>query len=378
MAGRLAGAGHKVLLLERNCEVAGKSCCTGIVSRECVETFPLCREAIVMAANAATVFAPGGKHFRLEREIAPAYILDRARLDAGSVRHAQESGAELVLGARVRRVTLSESSALVRADVAGRQASFQGKMVVMASGFGSKLLQGLGFGRCQDFAVGAQAEVDSCGVDEVEVYLGRDVAPGFFAWVVPITEGKALVGLLCRRGTSLHLRRFFSRLVEQGKLTDAVPRIHFGGVPLRPAPRSYADRLLIVGDAAGQVKPTTGGGIYYGLLCADLAADAIDEAIQRDSFSAATLAVYDRKWKKLLGRELRIGRWARSVYERLGDGQIEGLLETAHERRILESLTRSPDFSFDWHSKLVVRGLKRFGPRTAFTLLRGRRLVLPE
>jgi digeranylgeranylglycerophospholipid reductase len=378
IAFRLAGAGRKVLVVERKDQVNGKPCCTGIVSRECVETYPLCREAVLRAANSATIFTPAGRSLRVEKESATAYILSRAKLDAAMIESAQESGAEYVAGASVQQVAVSSESATVRAHFNGREVDFQGKTAVIASGFGSKLPEGLGSQKCRDFAMGGQAEVDSVGVDGVEVYLGRDVAPGFFGWVVPVSEEKALVGLLSRRRTNYYLKRFLGRLKEQGKITGAEPRIYLGGVPLRPLRQSHSDRVLVVGDAAGQVKPTTGGGIHYGLLCADLAADTLEDAIRRDSFSAVTLARYDREWKKLLGRELLIGHWARSLYERLSDRQIEDLVETAYAKRIHEALMDSPDFSFDWHSRLVIRGLRRFGPRVVLTLLLNRRHDLPE
>ncbi|MEE9173415.1 MAG: NAD(P)/FAD-dependent oxidoreductase, partial [Thermoplasmata archaeon] len=79
----------------------------------------------------------------------------------------------------------------------------------------------------------------------------------------------------------------------------------------------------MVGDAAGQVKPTTGGGIYYGLLCAEIAADTLNGALAGNDLSAENLAEYERRWKKKLGRELRVGYWARKLYERLSDGQID-------------------------------------------------------
>lgn len=372
VAFRLAGAGRKVLVLERKDQIEGKRSCTGIVSRECVEAFSACREAVLRPATSATIFTPAGMALRVEKESAPAYVLNRANLDAVMVRMAQESGAEFIHGARVQDVNVSSASAVFRAHFNGREMEFHAKTVVIASGFGSKLLEKLGFQRCSEFAMGAQAEVESRGVGEVEVYLGSGVAPGFFAWVVPTSDGKALVGLLSRRGTGRYLRSFLSRLAEQGKITGSPLRMYFGGVPLKPLKRTYGERVLIVGDAAGQVKPTTGGGIYYGLLCADLAAETIDEAIRRDSFSAGTLSRYDREWRKLLGRELRIGNLARHLYERWSDRRIEELMGTVYARRIHETLLSSPDFSFDWHGRLILRGLRRFGPWAALTLLRGR------
>jgi flavin-dependent dehydrogenase len=125
-----------------------------------------------------------------------------------------------------------------------------------------------------------------------------------------------------------------------------------------------------VGDAAGQVKPTTGGGIYYGLLCADIAVDVLDRAIAGNDCSSRALLEYERRWKNLLGRELRVGRWARRAFERLSDRRIERLFNTVQNSRATESLLNAPGFSFDWHSRLILRALWRFGPRAALSMTR--------
>jgi flavin-dependent dehydrogenase len=127
--------------------------------------------------------------------------------------------------------------------------------------------------------------------------------------------------------------------------------------------------VIVVGDAAGQVKPTTGGGIYYGLLCADIAVDVLDRAMARNDFSARTLVEYERRWKKLLASELCVGRMARRAFERLSDRRIERLFHMVQDSRATEAMLDAPDFSFDWHSRLILRALWRFGPRVAAPLL---------
>jgi flavin-dependent dehydrogenase len=124
-----------------------------------------------------------------------------------------------------------------------------------------------------------------------------------------------------------------------------------------------------VGDAAGQVKPTTGGGIYYGLLCADIAVDVLDRAMAGGDLSARALSEYEKRWKKLLARELRIGRWARRGFERLSDRRMERMFRMVQDSRATDSLLNAPDFSFDWHSRLILRAAWRFGPRAAVSLV---------
>ena len=111
---------------------------------------------------------------------------------------------------------------------------------------------------------------------------------------------------------------------------------------------------MLVGNAAGQVKPTTGGGIYYGLLCADIAADNLHLALEKNDLSADSLASYERQWRKKLGRELMIEYYARRFYERLSDRQIDRAFDIASSNHVGEALLEK-DSSFDWHGKTVLK-----------------------
>jgi len=146
-----------------------------------------------------------------------------------------------------------------------------------------------------------------------------------------------------------------SSLLAQGKIASAEVEVSYSGIPLKPLAKTYGDRLLVVGSSAGQVKPTTGGGIYYGLLCADMAANNLHQALRRDALSAKNLAHYGREWKRKLGRELKIGYWARRFYEMLSDRQIDRIFDIIKSYDIDEALLKAEDLSFDWHGQVVLR-----------------------
>ena len=124
---------------------------------------------------------------------------------------------------------------------------------------------------------------------------------------------------------------------------------------LGPLSRTYGERLLVGGDAAGQVKPTTGGGIYYGLMCADIAARNLGRALEKDNLSAKSLANYEREWKRKLGRELRICYWGRKLYEHLSDRQIDRIFDIIKTNGIDEALLKADDLSFDCHGKAILK-----------------------
>jgi digeranylgeranylglycerophospholipid reductase len=369
IAGKLASLGHEVLVLEQHERVGKVACCTGIVGKECLDAFPVGREAVTREAKSARFFTPSGESFRLGKELAQAYVLDRRVFDAAMGRRAEDQGAEYLLNSRVVDVTAAEDLVCVKAESGGQIADFKGRVVVIACGFGSKLPQKLGFGKSADFVMGAEAEVNTRGVDQVEIYFGSQVSPGFFAWLVPTSSGSARAGLLSRRRTGSRMRSFLGKLESQCKIDSSQARIIYGGVPLRPLPKTSAARMIVVGDAAGQVKPTTGGGIYYGLLCAEIAADVLHQSINNNDFSARAFKEYDRRWQKLLSRELQIGWWARWLFERLNDRQLDRLFDVVERKGIDQLLLKSEDFSFDWHSRLILRGLRRLGPSAALTML---------
>jgi flavin-dependent dehydrogenase len=150
-----------------------------------------------------------------------------------------------------------------------------------------------------------------------------------------------------------------SSLINQGKISSTAAELSYGGVLLKPLARTYGERLVVVGGAAGQVKPTTGGGIYYGLLCAELAADNLHRALETDSLSAKSLANYEREWKRKIGRELRRGYWARRFYEHLSDKQIDKIFDIIKSSGLDVELLKVDGLSFDWHGEAMVKLLGR-------------------
>ncbi len=354
VAYQLAGMGYGVLVVEQKEGLGEPVCCTGIISQECVSSFAIDESVIFRRANSAKIFSPSGKLLSLWRRETQACIVDRAAFNMALASRAQGKGVEYVFNSEVRSIEVGNDKVSIEAVLQGGFNRFEARVVVVATGFGSRLVEGLGLGKIDDFVMGAQAEVETTGVDEVEVYLGQEIAPAFFAWLVPTSPLRALVGLLSRHSSGRYLKKLMSSLLSQGKIASAEAELSYGRIPLKPLARTYNDRLLVVGSAAGQVKPITGGGIYYGLLCADIAAGNLHQALKSDFLSAKNLANYERKWKRKLGRELRVGHWARKFYERLDDNAVDRMFDIMKSNGIDKALIEEDDLSFDWHGKVVL------------------------
>ena len=351
----LADAGYGVVVLEQRERVGEQVCCTGVIGQECASLLGIDGNVILRQVKSARLFSPSGKCLRLRRQETQAYVIDRAAFDVALAARAQSKAADFVLSSAVRNIEVEGDRVRVEVAREGKKLNFEARAVVVATGYGSRLVEGLGLGGVGDFAVGAQAEVETRGVDEIEVFFGQEVVPGFFGWIVPTSPNRALVGLLTRQRPGHYLRKLMASLLVQGRVVSTEAELSYGGVPLKPLPRTYGERLVVVGDAGGQVKPTTGGGIYFGLLCAGIAANTLCRALETNDLSARALASYERKWKRKLGRELRLGYWARRLYGRLSDKQIDKIFGIVRSSGIDEALLKAEELSFDWHSEAMLR-----------------------
>ena len=358
-ARRLSGEGYDVLVLDWR-ENLGDKLCTGIVGRECVERYPPDEADIYREAHSAAVIAPSGKSHRIVKDEPQAYIINRVAFVASLAKRAADAGASYRLGEKVVDVRCGDEGVAVRTLVGGETRSYRARVVIIASGFSSSLLGmvGLANGAHTGHMVGCQAQVVADHLDDTEVYLGDAIAPGAFGWLVPLSGSRALVGLVSRQKLNGHMSGFLDALQQQGKVRSVTERPKRWGIPIKPLPRTFDNRVVVVGDAAGFAKPTTGGGIYYGLLSGEIAAEAIHRALAANDLSARGLRPYEDGWKSSFGRELRIGYYARLLYEALGDDQIDSLLNKFFSRPVEQEFMSSRELRFDWHSGVILKAVR--------------------
>jgi digeranylgeranylglycerophospholipid reductase len=375
IAYKLASLGHDVAVFEEKSAPGLDVCCTGIISTECCQSLGPSTDVILTKANSVKFFSPSGRCLRLQTEKVQAYVVDRLLFDKALASKAQSQGAQYFFSSPVISIISGKDSIQAETLCFGAREIFSARAVVLANGFRPKLPQKLGLGRIKNFLVGAQAEIEAKNVDELEVYFGQEIAPGAFAWLVPTLANKAYVGLLATSQAKLHLQKFLNNLFSQGRITSWDVEIRQKAIPLGTLARSYGDRVLVVGDAAGQVKPTTGGGIYFGHLGAQIATGVLDEALNSDNLTADQLSHYQKQWKAKMGKELSRGYWARWAYAKLSDRQIEGIFNALNSNGMAKALLNSSNLSFDWHSRLILTVLRR---SSAYPLLKIKHLFSRE
>jgi flavin-dependent dehydrogenase len=158
---------------------------------------------------------------------------------------------------------------------------------------------------------------------------------------------------MCDADALTHFRRMLDRVARRwGVRCEPDDRPRQKILPLAAIPRTYASRVLVVGDAAGLVKPTTGGGIYYSLVSAALAAEVLSEALAAGDLGAPVLADYERRWRARLAAELDAQHSLRTVAHRMSDDDIESLFELARTDGVMPIVRRTA--SFNRHRKLIL------------------------
>ena len=355
---KLASLGYSVAVLERKSAPGIDVCCTGIISIECFDSLDISQDLVLTRANSARFFSPSGRCLKLQSDKAQACVIDRALLDQTMACRAQASGASYYFSSHVTGIATGNDMAQVEARCSGAKVMFMARAVILASGFSPGLTWRLGLGKIKHWFIGAQAEIEARGISEIEVYFNQQISPGFFAWLVPISANKALAGLATASQAKIHLQKFLHSSFCQGRIVNHETKIKQKLIPIGTLPRTYGDRVLVIGDAAGQVKPTTGGGVYLGHLGAGIAVEVLDGALSSDNLLAGNLSCYQKQWKIKLGKEISLGYKVRRAYAKLSDRQIERIFNMMDSWGIARALLDSPGFSFDWHSTLVLAGLK--------------------
>jgi len=368
-AAQLARQGLDVAVLEKRSAIGAKPCCTGIISSECVSAFDIPFSVISNSVNKALIFGPQGSPVEVMRPQPHAHIVDRRLFDIHLAEQARDAGAVYHLGTHVRDMKITAGGVVLTAVSGGHQRDLHARAIALATGFNSSLVKRTGLGNPSFFTTGVQVEAESSVITDVEIYFDQKRAPGFFAWLVPLRNGKCLVGLMSNKNPGLLLREWLDELILQKRIAKSEYIIRYSGIPLKPIKRTYAERLIVVGDAAGQTKPTTGGGIYFGMLCADIAAETLHKACLDNDYSSKILSSYQKNWQNKLKKELNIQYLSRRLYQRLSDENIGKIMDKLRSSQIVEKTLQDKNLSFDWHGTVLLNSLKKVTPGELFRLI---------
>ena len=364
-ARQLATGGFRVAVLEEHQVVGDPVHCTGVLAREAFDEFSLSSDAILNELTTARFISPSGQEIVHRTRVVEAVVVDRAALDQRLADEAVRAGAELVRGARVTAVSCEDTGTAIH--LAG-QTTLRARSCVLACGGRYALHRQLGLSVPSLLLHTAQRELPARTPGDVEVHFGSEVAPRGFAWVVPVWRaGRSLarIGVMAEAQAPIYFTRMVARIASRwgvDRESTTPPRQKI--LPLSRISRTYGDRFIVIGDAAGLVKPTTGGGIYYSLVSASLGAAVLGAALREGDLSSTRLSEYERQWRARLETELDTQLSFRLLAQRMPDEDIEGLFTLARTDGVMPIVRRTA--SFNRHRNLIVALLKHAPARQMF------------
>lgn len=347
----LAEGGLSALMLEEHDTIGDPVHCTGIVGADLFRRFDLPRDCIQNELTSATFYSPGGKALSVRRQEPAAYVIDRRRFDRRLAAAAVERGASVLVGASARRLELQGDRIEIEAAVRGEPLRIAARVCVLAGGSRCRLGLNLGIRYPREYLAAAQTEAPARDLREVEVYFGARVAPRSFAWAVPVNDRLARIGVSTPRGALFYLRQLLEGPALRDRVDAREAPVVPGAIPVGPPGRTFGERVIAVGDAAGQVKRTTGGGLAFGLLCSRIAAGELVRACRQDRLGARDLARYQRRWRRALGSELRMGLRLRRIVARLSDRHLDSIFEMLQRCHLVAPLAEA--VAFDGHAHAV-------------------------
>ncbi|MBT7252756.1 MAG: NAD(P)/FAD-dependent oxidoreductase [Candidatus Nitrosopelagicus sp.] len=342
-AREIAKNGHSVLVLEEGFEVGSPEHCGGLVSKNALKELGIepSQKTFDSEIECAKIFSPEGKEISINSKKQQIVVINRRELDKQAARQARDNGAQI----SVKTSFLEKNGNGVKTS----NGDIECKFFIDCRGV-SRLVN-----KDRDgILLTAQYEVyaDWIKKGQVEVYFDQEKYPEFFAWVIPSGEGVGKIGVSGKGiNTEARIDEFLKSKGDFSTIRKIFAPIWIKG----PIKNFVEDDTLIVGDAAGQAKPTTAGGIFSCGMAGIMAGKAISEALKMGNSSL--LINYEKQWKEKFGKEFEKQNLARKILSRLDNNTVNKLFNSITPE-IEEDISNKEDFDFHTSSILRLLGMK--------------------
>ena len=354
----LASSGRDVTLLEEHHNVGEPVHCAGVIAPSLLENYGI-RPNILGTITSADVILPDNSCIHTAKRMPYALIIDRMDFDQKLADRAETAGATIKYGVHYKSHDISDSGVTVDTNVG----QFRSEILVGADGQNSVIAASMGNNQVKYYLRGIQVDLKYRSEEEEKMILrlGNEVAPGFFSWQLPLGETTRFgLAVAAQYGTP---KQYLDRLLEKLGLADRERlKTYTGKIPMGGRRATYADRLLLIGDAAGQIKPVSGGGLYPISLAAPALKEAVDRAFSARTFNGTILSTYERSWRRAMGKSLSRGNWLREYYDRLDDDALNEFGHLFARPDIVEILN---DIDIDNPGTVIKPILRKSGVKSA-------------
>jgi len=354
-AREIASKGFSVLVIEEDYEIGTPEHCGGLVSIAGLEELGIIpfRKTFDHMIESADIISPNGKSFTINSKKQKVIEISRRELDKQIAFQAQKNGAEIKVRTSFQDITDT--------GIRTNEENIDCKIFVDARGVSSLIHKDR-----TGILSSAQYEIyaDWIKKGKVEVIFDQEKYPGFFAWIIPSNEGKGKVGVA---GKGINVAETLNEILKERGKFSTIRKI-FAPIWIKGPIKKFVDgKTVIVGDAAGQAKPTTAGGIYTSGMGGVYAGQAISKFLETNKIS--DLQDYQKKWTERFGKEFEKQLFARKILERIDNQTINKLFESITPE-ITNEISEKDDFDFHTSSIIKLLGIKG-SLKTAQTLISG-------
>jgi len=352
-ATHLSSLGHRVLLLEEHSEIGRPFQCAGLVTPKALDEVGI-YDSVLEEVDGARIHGPNGTLVPVGTDgKLRTYVVCRKKFDQGIVQQAMESGASLWLNSQPLSANISQDIVSLKVDTDGKEVDLTCKLLIGCDGAHSWTRRYFKMGRPKEMMIGFQVEVLGYkGVERwLDMYSGLEIAPGFFAWVIPSGFGSHRIGIWSTPD------RLQGRSVEQcyeGLIQHPLWRERFSGIkeiarfcgpiPSGMVKKSVGNRVMLLGDAAGMAKPTTGGGISPGFKQIKGILQPLSKAITEDNLSEKNLKKITSKHFNSMKKDQDKARALRNLLvSDVSDKELDGHFENFARPDVLELINKIGD-----------------------------------
>jgi digeranylgeranylglycerophospholipid reductase len=370
----IAAEGFSVLLVEEHQEVGYPNHCAGLITPRTLRVAGLETEDGLVENHfrGAIINSTSGCEYSIGGDKVRALAIDRPKLDAQLAAEAQEAGVELLLHTTASHFERRPGGLRVHLENEHRGKVVETRLLIGADGATSQVSRWAQLPGPDEVirALNVRVRLPTPAPDFVEVFVGEHLAPGWFAWVIPLGDGQARLGIGTDEGSPGRCFNEWIAAFPDRFRNMEILDMSGGSIPLGLPKRAYADNVMLVGDAACQVKPTSGGGLYTGLRGAKSCAQVAADALGNDDLSAISLRRYHEHWRGQMGEELELGMLLRRVFTKLEGKDFDRVLRLLGNQTIQDLISTYGDIDFP--SRLLKESASFFPGLAALSALGAR------
>jgi len=327
----IAKKGFKVLVLEEHPEIGIPVQCSGLVSHRIFKLSRMPKDVVVNKVKKARLYCK--ENYVELKSKKTVYVIDREKFDKKMAKRCKDENVEIKTSTRFENYKKNKNFLEVKTD----KGKFETKILIGCDGPNSTVARVAGLKLPENILTGIQITAEyKFDSEAVELWFGSDICPDFFGWVIPENENFARVGLASSKKVAERFDNFTKmRIKDKIKFKNKVAGpIRYGVIE-----NSASNNVILVGDAACHIKPFSGGGIIYGLIGANYAAEACTKALEKGDYSCKFFKEnYDNVWKNKLMWPIKKGLIMKNLMHSVSDNKLSLLFSTLNAMKIKKLL----------------------------------------